>query len=196
MTNRRKLYWDSNCFIAYISSAHPSEAQRALICVDVLENAQRNTVEVWTSVFSIAEVIRRKLPPSKTKPLPRWTKTIQEKAPETLPRLQELWDFHTRKTAGTKALKPEEVTQLQDMFSWIFLGKIQLDERIARKAVSLSQKYGLKAPDAIHAASALERGCDCIQTFDTDYSSISHLISIEEPSQISAQSSFPGMGTP
>ncbi len=193
MTSRRKLYWDTNCFIAYVSGAHPEEAHRSSLCVDVLEHAQRNTLEVWTSVFSIAEVIRRKLPAPKSKPLPRWAKPVLEKAPETVPRLQELWDYHCRKTAGTRAMKPDEVNQLQNMFAWTFISKIQLDERIARKAVALSQKFGLRAADAIHVASARERGCDCIQTFDTDYSAIAHLITIEEPQQISAQSRFPGM---
>lgn len=44
-----------------------------------------------------------------------------------------------------------------------------------------------RAADAIHAASAIERKCDCIQTFDGDYNAIAHLISIEEPTQLSAQ---------
>lgn len=193
MSEIRKLYWDTNCFIAYISGAHPDEAHRSSICVDVLENAERTTVEVWTSVFTIAEVIRRKLPAPNNKPLPKWTKAIKEKAPEALTRVQELWDFQCRRTAGTKALKVEEVTQLQEMFSWAFIRKIQLDERIARKAVSISQKYGLRAPDAIHVASAMERGCACIQTFDTDYSAISHLIAVEEPTVISAQAMLPGI---
>jgi predicted nucleic acid-binding protein len=190
MTEKRKIYWDANCFIAYLGGGHPDEAYRTPICVDVLENAERGLIEIWTSVFTIAEVIRRKLPPPKSKALPKWAKPIREKAPEALVRVQELWDFHCRKTAGTKALKPEDVLQLQKIFEWKFIQKIQVDETIARKAVSLSQKHGLRPADAIHAASALERKCDCFQTFDGDYSTISHLISVEEPQQISLQGSL------
>lgn len=187
MSEKRRLYWDTSCFIAYISESHPEEAHRTHICADVLECAEKNLVEVWTSVFTIAEVIRRKLPANKPKPLPRWAKAIKDKAPETVPRVQELWDFHCRKTVGTKAMRPEEVTQLQKMFEWKFIQKIQVDEVIARRAVTLSQKHGLRAADAIHAASALERKCDCIQSFDTDYGTVASLIAVEEPVQISAQ---------
>lgn len=191
MSERRRLYWDTSCFIAYINGAHPDEAYRTPICVDVLECAEKNIVELWTSVFTIAEVIRRKLPTDKPKPLPRWTKPIAGKVPEALPRVKELWDFHCRKTAGTKALKPEEVAELQRIFSWPFIHKIQVDEVIARRAVALSQRHGLRAADAIHAASAIERKCDCIQAFDTDYKVLGKLIKIEEPRQISAQAILP-----
>lgn len=188
MNERRRVYWDSSCFIAYINGSHPAEAYRLPICIDVLECAEKNVIELWTSVLTIAEVIRRKVPLAKQKPLPRWTKSIADKAPEALPKVKDLWDFHCRKTAGTKALKQEEVLALQNIFSWPFINKIQVDEVIARKAVALSQKHGLRAIDAIHAASAIERKCDCIQAFDTDYSALEKLIKAEEPRQISAQS--------
>ena len=144
-------------------------------------------MELWTSVFTIAEVIRRKLPPEIPKPLPKWAKPIMDKVPEALPRVQELWEFQCRKTTPTQAMKPGEVAELQRIFSWSFINLIQVDEPIARRAVILSQKHGLKAADAVHAASAIERKCDCIQAFDKDYSPLEKLIKVEEPQQISDQ---------
>ena len=67
MSEKRKLYWDATCFIAYISGSHPEEAHRTTICVDVLENARKGEVELWTSVLTIVEVIRRKLPVKKNR---------------------------------------------------------------------------------------------------------------------------------
>ena len=191
MTERRKIYWNTSCFIAYINSAHPDEAYRIPVCIDVLECAEKNVIELWTSVFTIAEVIRRKLPPEAPKALPKWAKPIIDKAPEALPRVQESWDFQCRKTSSTRAMQSEEVAELQRIFGWPFINLIQVDELVARKAVTLSQRHGLKAADAIHAASAIERRCECIQAFDKDYSSLGRLIRFEEPQQISDQSKLP-----
>ena len=187
MSEKPKLYWDTSCFIAFISGSHPEEAYRTPVCVDVLENAEKGVIELWTSVFTIAEVIRRKLPLPKSKPLPRCTKVVQDKAPEALPRIQELWDFQCRKSAGTRALAADEISNLQEILRWTYIKKIQFDESTARQAVELSQQYGLKAPDAIHVASARAKKCDRLQAFDTDYSAVAHLIKTEEPQQISAQ---------
>jgi predicted nucleic acid-binding protein len=195
MSEKRKLYWDTSCFIAYISGSHPEEAHRTPICTDVMENAEKNHVEIWTSVLTIAEVIRRKLP-AKKEPLPAWAEVIREKAPTALPYVQELWDFHDRKTAPTKALSGEEVNQLQKMFRWDFIHKIQVDERTAQRAVKLSQQYGLRPADAIHAASALLKPCDCIQHFDKGYGKIADLIQVEEPTRITAQFILQGLSEP
>jgi predicted nucleic acid-binding protein len=186
MSEKRKLYWDTSCFIAYISGSHPEEAHRTPICVDVLENAHNGEVEVWTSVLTIAEVIRRKLP-AQEKPLPSWANVIAEKCPDALPHVQQLWNFYDRKTAPTKALSKAEIDSLQELFKVKYIQKMQVDERIARRAVALAQEYGLRAADAIHAASAILKPCDCIQRFDKDYDKIAHFIKVEEPERISEQ---------
>jgi predicted nucleic acid-binding protein len=64
---------------------------------------------------------------------------------------------------------------------WKIIQKIQVDEEVARRAVASSQEDGLRAADAIHAASAIGKKCDCIQAFDTDYSALDQLIKSEEP---------------
>jgi predicted nucleic acid-binding protein len=189
MSDKRKLYWDTTCFIAYISGSHPDEAHRTPICIDVLENARRGEVELWTSVLTIVEVIRRKLP-AKEKPLPSWADVIAEKCPAALPYVRELWEFHDRKTAPTKPLIKSEIDGLQQLFNEKYIHKIQVDEIIAKRAVALAQEYGFRAPDAIHAASAILKPCDCIQRFDKDYDKIAGLIKIEEPARISEQGSL------
>lgn len=186
MSEKRKLYWDTSCFIAYISSSHPEEAHRLPLCVDVLENARKGEVEVWTSVLTIAEVVRRKLP-AQEKPLPAWATIIAEKCPSALPHVQKLWEFHDKKTAPTQALKPEEIAGLQDLFNEKYIHKIQVDEITARRAVELARDYGLRPADAIHAASALIKPCDCLQHFDKEFERISNLIKVEEPEMISTQ---------
>jgi hypothetical protein len=31
-----RFYWDTSCFISYLSAKHPDEQQRALVCKDIL----------------------------------------------------------------------------------------------------------------------------------------------------------------
>jgi len=59
MNDPKKLYWDSSCFICLLNDAD-YERERRAICEDVLYNAQHNAVQIWTSTFTIAEVIRPK----------------------------------------------------------------------------------------------------------------------------------------
>ncbi len=43
---------------------------------------------------------------------------------------------------------------------------VSVDKKIARRAVELRAKYGLKTPDALHIATALESYCDAFLTND------------------------------
>ncbi|MCA0454998.1 MAG: PIN domain-containing protein [Chloroflexi bacterium] len=43
---------------------------------------------------------------------------------------------------------------------------ISMDDEIARRAAALRAKYGLKTPDALHIATALETGCHAFLTND------------------------------
>lgn len=65
--------------------------------------------------------------------------------PETLP--------HAIRQGNT-----EETAHLQTFFTRIEL--IALDEKIANRATALGAKYGLKAADATHLATAVEIGAD------------------------------------
>jgi predicted nucleic acid-binding protein len=55
MSNRRKIYWDSSCFICFLNKA---EAARRKICEDILYHAQDRKIELWTSTWTIVEVVR------------------------------------------------------------------------------------------------------------------------------------------
>lgn len=80
-----------------------------------------------------------------------------------------------------KPLTAEQVTKITDMFKWRWLRKIDVDQRVAFKAVELSRDYGLKPADAIHAASAILQKVQVLQHWDRDYAKIAHLIKVEEP---------------
>lgn len=61
MSEPRKIYWDSSCFICFLN---PAERTRREICEDILHHAQNGGVEIWTSTWTIVEVIRPKKPGS------------------------------------------------------------------------------------------------------------------------------------
>jgi predicted nucleic acid-binding protein len=53
----RKLYWDTSIFLCFLNQA---ENDRREICEDILQNAQNGEVTIYTSAYTIAEVIRPK----------------------------------------------------------------------------------------------------------------------------------------
>ncbi len=53
----RKIYWDSSCFICFLNK---SESERRKICEDILRHASEGTLEIWTSTWTIVEVVRPK----------------------------------------------------------------------------------------------------------------------------------------
>ena len=56
----KRIYWDTSCFISYLSGTHPDEIARQVVCEDVLKHARNDDVEIWTSVWTIVETIRPK----------------------------------------------------------------------------------------------------------------------------------------
>ena len=83
-------------------------------------------------------------------------------------------------------------TQLIDgMFRWIWLKKIDVDQRIAFFAAELARDHNLYPSDAIHAATAiLAPNIDTLQRWDRDFNRVSHLVNVEDPSRISLQAAF------
>lgn len=57
MSDYRKLYWDSTCFICFLNDSN-HERDRHYICEDILSHAEKGSAEIWTSSFTLAEVIR------------------------------------------------------------------------------------------------------------------------------------------
>jgi predicted nucleic acid-binding protein len=191
MSEARKLYWDSSCFICLLND-EPYERARRIICEDVLHNAQNNVVEIWTSMYTIAEVIRPKRHGSA--PLPTWeTKAIEaveKEFPEIKTELPTLWKRYQANDPTTK-LTDEQIEKISRMFSeWEFIKKIDVSELIAFKAVELARTCGLRPADSVHAASAIIKKVEISQRWDRDFSKVQHLVKVEDPEQISAQANM------
>src|SRR6266568_8319325 len=141
MSEAQKLYWDSSCFICFLNK---DEADRRIICEDVLRHARNGDVEIWTSTWTIVEVIRPKRHGSA--PLPPWAikaiEAIRKEFPKAQQELETLWKRYQSNDPATK-LTPEQIKNIQAMFEWPFIKKINLDEPVAIKAVELARDYGL-----------------------------------------------------
>jgi predicted nucleic acid-binding protein len=183
----RKLYWDSSCFICLLNDAD-YELARRVVCEDVLSNAERGVVEIWTSTFTIVEVIRPKRHGSA--PMPAWAtraiELLEKEFPHARNEMETLWRRYQSNDPAAK-LTPEQIDKIQGMFEWDFVKLIELNQIIANDAVGLCRDYGLKAPDAIHAASALAKRCDVLQRYDRDFEKIRSRITVQDPQQISDQ---------
>ena len=155
-------------------------------------NAERAVVEIWTSTYTIVEVIRPKRHGSA--PLPAWAiralKLVEKEFPQAELEMETLWKRYQANDPSTK-LTPEQIDKIQAMFEWSFIKLIDLNQLIADEAVKLCRDYGLKTADAIHAASAKSmRGEKILQRYDRDFDKVRHLVSVEEPQQISPQASL------
>lgn len=152
----RRLYWDTTCFLCFLSR---QENERRKICDDILRNAKNGKAILYTSTFTISEVV---YPHRTTIPNPR-------------------------------KLTTEEIEKISGMFKWRWLKKVDVDQRVAFKAVELTRDCNLRPADAIHAASAILSGVDALQKWDRDFNKVAHLVNIEEPSMISQQAPFNDM---
>ena len=54
---KRHIYWDTSVFLCFLNRG---EDDRRKICEDILQHARDEEVEIFTSTFTIAEVIRPK----------------------------------------------------------------------------------------------------------------------------------------
>ena len=151
--DRRRFYWDTTCFICFLNR---DEIDRRAICEDILRNARDGNVVLYTSTFTIAEVVYPK----------RWS------------------------ISGSRMLTDNEINFISNMFRWTWLRKLDVDQRVAHRAVEYSRDYGLAPADAIHAATAVLHGVDALQKWDRDFSRVAHLVTVEEPSRISLQGTF------
>jgi len=196
------VYWDSSCFICFLSAHHPLERGRALICQDVLNNALNDRIEIWTSAWTIVETIR----PKETyvpKALPKWSAALAqtdetggELYPTATQELEKIWNYYNRNTTPTRPLSKLESEKIQKMFAWPFIKTIQIDPTIASRAAEIARDFNMKAADSLHVASALARKCGTIHRWDRDFRKTDHLILSEEPKMISPQPNLPGISDP
>jgi predicted nucleic acid-binding protein len=191
MNKLPRIYWDSSCFICLLNRS--SEQNRRLICEDVIRHAQNGEFEIWTSTWTIVEVIRPKKKYGEVPPLPAWAVKAFSAAPEGKGHFQTIWDYYYKHTgAPSTKLTPEQIAVINGMFGWECIRTAYLDQRTASKAVEISRDCGLKPADAVHAATALlsqtPGNAPVLQRWDRDYERVSHLMRVEEPKIISAQS--------
>ena len=113
MSNHRKLYWDTTCFICFLNDA-AHEQERHYICDDILSHAARGEAEIWTSSFTLVEVVRPrdKFSP---KPFPAWVNPVLEKFPKVEEEIRRLWDFFGERTRPTRALTADELLAIQQL---------------------------------------------------------------------------------
>jgi hypothetical protein len=84
--SEKTVYWDTSCFICFLNK---QETERRLICEDVLKYARDGKIEIWTSTWTIVEVIRPKRFGSA--PLPEWALKAINAVPEARENLTILW---------------------------------------------------------------------------------------------------------
>jgi predicted nucleic acid-binding protein len=188
-----RVYWDTSCFISFLSATHPDEKERALICRDVLQHAINDRIEVWTSAWSIVETIR---PKTKyvPKPLPLWARALEQTNdkgiklyPDATAKFEEIWEYYNRHTVPTRKLSDEEYQCIRDVFSNRMVRMIQVEPSIAEEAARLAIDRNIRPADGLHVASALARKCAKIHCWDHDYSRTDDLIPSGPPTWMSEQ---------
>jgi predicted nucleic acid-binding protein len=190
---KERLYWDSSCFISYLSASHPDEIRRAEICKDILKHAQNDDVEIWTSVWSIVETIRPK-EKYQAQPLPKWSILLDARNkdgslqfPTALAQLEKIWNYYHRHTLPSRRISAAEASEIQRIFNYPFIRKIQIEPTIANRAAEIARDKNIKPGDALHVASALARQCIKIQRWDHDFQKTDDLIPSEEPQRVTPQ---------
>src|ERR1035438_7686319 len=53
----KRIYWDTSVFLCFLNKG---EDERRKICEDVLQSAQKDLIHIYTSTYTIAEVIHPK----------------------------------------------------------------------------------------------------------------------------------------
>ena len=96
-----------------------------------------------------------------------------------------------------RRLTIQESAAIDGMFRWSWIKKLDVDQRVAFRAVQLSRDFNLTPADAVHAATAILWNLDVLQRWDRDFSRVSHLIPSEDPTILTvsgAQTSLEGTG--
>ncbi len=187
MSERKKIYWDTSCFICLLN--RNAEKQRRAVCEDIVRHAQLGEFDIWTSMWTIVETIRPKKQYGAIPALSAWALKAVAAAPEGKGEFQNLWDYFYRNTnAPADKLNPAQITLIKGMFeTWDCIKKAQVDQRTAARAVELSRDYGLKPADAVHAATAILIKATVLQRWDRDFNKVAQLIAVEEPAMITLQ---------
>lgn len=182
-----RVYWDTSCFVSFISGLHPDEVARAEVCEAVLREARNDEIQIITSVWTIAETIRPRA--VDTRPaLPMWHSLLRQTDatgsllyPKAEAELTEKWNFYRRHTPPTRLLSEEQSQKIRRMFDWKWIRLVQVDPALATRATEIARKHNMKAADSIHVATALSQNCARIHRWDRDYQKTDTLIPSVEP---------------
>ncbi len=196
----KKVYWDTSCFISFLSSSHPEETTRAAICEDILNHAKDGKIELWTSVWTMVETIRPKAPVPNSFAPPSWAIALDAVNsngdliyPDGKRQFATMWQYYNRATLPTRMLTEAESQRIKGMFEWPWIKKIDVVPNIALKAADIARARNMRPGDSIHVASALARQCDVLHRWDRDYKRTDELIPSEEPKRMSAQNLLDGL---
>ncbi len=191
MASVRRVYWDSGIFISYLSDTHPQEKLRADIVQDVLNHAKDGKLEIWTSVWTIVEVLRPKSPIPTSFPLPEWAGLLDTKDengkilyPKATAHFTQIWEYFNRHTLPERLIPEDDAKKIRGMFEWPWIKKIDVVPVVAGRASEIMRTHNMKASDSIHVASALYRDCDVLQRWDKDFTRTDSLIKSEEPQRL------------
>ena len=139
MTEWQRQYWDSSLFLSYLTG---TETERVEVIQGLLEQYERNGIEIIISSFAIAEV--RSIPV-----VGATTPPDDEGAVETV------------------AYDPQHLRQVRDIFTSPQLEIRVLTPRIAERAAEIGDTFPrLLPPDCVHIATAIEAGADVLFTYD------------------------------
>jgi predicted nucleic acid-binding protein len=92
-----------------------------------------------------------------------------------------------RSIPGSQRLTALQIEKIKGMFRWPFIQTIELDDRTGLYASDLARDHDLFPADSVHAASAILWKAEILQEWDRDFSSISHLVPVEQPQLLSKQ---------
>lgn len=192
----KKVYWDTSCFISFLSDTHPNEVARAKVCEDVLQHARNDEIEIWTSVWTIVETVRPKVSMTPA-PLPLWAELLNGKDdkgavihPAASGEFEKIWAYYKKNTLPTRHLSDDQALKIKQMFEWPWIRKIQVIPAVSHRAAEIARSHNMKAGDALHVASALHRKCDVLQRWDKDYNKTDSLIQSQDPVWITSQGSL------
>ena len=200
MADAKKVYWDSSILISFLSDTHPLEKARADIAEDILKYARSGEVEIWTSVWTIVEVIRPKDPVPEVFTLPAWAELLNATGkdgallhPKATGHLKQIWEYHERHTRPERLIPEADAQKIRAMFDWPWLKTVDVLPPIAHRATEISRAFNMKGGDSIHVASALYRKCEVLHRWDKDFTKTDGLIQSVDPERMSPQNVLPGI---
>jgi predicted nucleic acid-binding protein len=89
---------------------------------------------------------------------------------------------------GSRRLSAEEIADIQGMFKWPWLRKIDVDQRVANQAVTFARDYEMSPADSIHAASCFVWKIECLQHWERGgFSKLSGIMNVSNPTRITPQ---------